>query len=643
MIFLFVKYLNGLQHSSQCVPVSSNPKYQICSCINYQSLQCDYRKDLLELNINDIDRLIRPIIDFNLKMRSYFPNLKLYPNTYEQIELNNFPHVPKNAFYDQNTNELSSNIKKYLEISLQYTNENIIDLNDYAFSYVNTKVLSIEGTFDFLMITPDTFRKSKIDLLTISCFKNTQDQNKDEFMLNDVDDSDKQTMAHECNLQLPNKIDKSNENEIKSIRISGLSSFHRQQWNICYLPNILNVNSLTIINTRNHMEPLKSIKCQDTTNDDTIIKLNMLKELDLRQNSIETIDSNSLESFVSIEILVLSSNNINNLHKSCFNWMSKTLETLNLDSNNLTELHSDVFSTLKQLKILNLKNNYLKTINKNLFKNLNKLQTLDLSYNQIKHLYGYEFIIEPTSYSALRNLNLAFNPYLSIDNTTFYKIANSLEILDLRSNQKKNWFYFDNSDVCLLAAFKCNTKIITSQENSNSYNHLNCNCFNINNYYIETNNLSKTLVECFNKDYCFVDLIQECFNKYSSIINQNNSCLFKLLTNNKHKDNENEYDGIDIDKETSTVENEIFLSEDYILTTTQMTPELTSIKPSFILNNDESVEFFDIGLKNYLLISLVLSLMSLLISFILTISFISIRKKFKKEPNTRRLINTELD
>ena len=78
-----------------------------------------------------------------------------------------------------------------------------------------------------------------------------------------------------------------------------------------------------------------------------------------------------------------------------------------------------------------------------------------------------------TGLRSLRELLLSYNPIKAIDPLAFRWIgvnAANFKRLDLISNFEKDWFIFDDEDVCLLSHFRCGTRVNIDVDQK-------CNCF----------------------------------------------------------------------------------------------------------------------------------------------------------------------
>ena len=103
------------------------------------------------------------------------------------------------------------------------------------------------------------------------------------------------------------------------------------------------------------------------------------------------------------------------------------LLTLDLSFNQLTNLSGYLFQSLPDLTDLNLSNNLITYIDVNAFWGLTNLQMLSLNSNKLN-----EFALNLNTFQFFNNLNyldLSFNRFGSIQNTTFFGVNNLLNIL----------------------------------------------------------------------------------------------------------------------------------------------------------------------------------------------------------------------
>ena len=109
-----------------------------------------------------------------------------------------------------------------------------------------------------------------------------------------------------------------------------------------------------------------------------------IETLDLSNNDITALESNTFVDFTSLTTLNLSNNKINEIALGWFKNLP-LLSTLNLSNNKLTQLRTGVFNGLSLLTSLDLMSNMIaiKSIDNLPFIDLIKLTSLNLSNNKL--------------------------------------------------------------------------------------------------------------------------------------------------------------------------------------------------------------------------------------------------------------------
>lgn len=223
-------------------------------------------------------------------------------------------------------------------------------------------------------------------------------------------------------------------------------------------------NNVELVTLDISSNPLKTFNAQLASDLETLIlkscnlqqfngsfdDLDLLTHLDLSNNSISDIPSNTFDKMEELEYIDLSSNKLTSLNADVFRSNSK-LQKIILDNNNLRTLpkfvtRAEYFETYyfscnncslsfldpksfmlqNSIVILNLSNNKLQKISPDAFKHLPSLIELDVSYNNIAHIDKSTF----SNLSALEKLNLAGNPLGAIDINLFSN-TRSLKYLNL--------------------------------------------------------------------------------------------------------------------------------------------------------------------------------------------------------------------
>ena len=187
-----------------------------------------------------------------------------------------------------------------------------------------------------------------------------------------------------------------------------------------------------------HMIPLVNLKTIEIRNlsiqtiDSNLFKKNTkLEKIYLGYNKISVVPYNTFSHLKNLSLLELSINQISVLDNRTFIGLNN-LELLYLSTNKFTKIAPRTFYNLSNLSGLSLFNNLISEIDSLAFTECQKLRYIDLSYNQLSKL----------SPGTFQNLNLEYlklnrNQISEIDNSTFEGIK-SLVNLDLSSNTISN-------------------------------------------------------------------------------------------------------------------------------------------------------------------------------------------------------------
>lgn len=158
---------------------------------------------------------------------------------------------------------------------------------------------------------------------------------------------------------------------------------------------------------------------------------NTLKSLNLRNNNISEIPSNTLKALRNLTVLDLSMNKITRVNDNAFAGLK--LVTLKLSDNEVT-LAPGAFRTLERsLKNLNLKGTRQKKVPEAL-RGLKTLAFLDLSQNSIRELPGSAGARAFEGLDSLTGLNLERNLIQNIGPDAFFGIKHTLSSLSLLNN-----------------------------------------------------------------------------------------------------------------------------------------------------------------------------------------------------------------
>ena len=146
----------------------------------------------------------------------------------------------------------------------------------------------------------------------------------------------------------------------------------------------------------------------------------MLKNLWIKENSLSTLDRETLCQMPELRTLDLTNNSISKLSADLFSCLSE-LRSLYIGGNVITSIQPGAFAGLDRLKFLKLRGNQLLELSWGIFNNLTSLSHLDVSSNRINSIGPQTFAIQPTT--------------------------NSLFYLGIQDNQLKvTFYYFLNGD-----------------------------------------------------------------------------------------------------------------------------------------------------------------------------------------------------
>ena len=150
--------------------------------------------------------------------------------------------------------------------------------------------------------------------------------------------------------------------------------------------------------------------------------------LDLHQNKITSIKSDTFNNLAKLKVLYLHQNKIASIKSDTFNNLTN-LYRLDLDNNDISVIEDNNFNNLPNLEHLYLHENRITSIKSNTFNNLSNLNRLDLDHNYIS-------VIEDNNFNHLPKLEILYlhnNTITSIKSDTFSNLTN-LKKLWLRSN-----------------------------------------------------------------------------------------------------------------------------------------------------------------------------------------------------------------
>ena len=154
--------------------------------------------------------------------------------------------------------------------------------------------------------------------------------------------------------------------------------------------------------------------------------------LSLSNDYMREIDEGAWNGLVSLEILILSYNQLVKLRPNIFSDL-RTLTELNLQNNFISEVEDRAFFGLRNLHKLNLSNNRLTEISPEMFGELTNLKQLSVERNLLVELKFNNFL----GLESLEGLFLGSNRIKTIEGEAFGNLYN-LNTLDLSNNTLKD-------------------------------------------------------------------------------------------------------------------------------------------------------------------------------------------------------------
>ncbi|XP_039614634.1 leucine-rich repeat-containing protein 70-like [Polypterus senegalus] len=208
------------------------------------------------------------------------------------------------------------------------------------------------------------------------------------------------------------------------VGLSNLHFLYLHHNEIQYLPDKI-FNSLPALNLLELQgNKLKTISCQ------ALFGMSRLKTLNLANNMISFISSLAFTNLGKLEILSIKGNLLCQIPSRLFEHLGN-LKWLDLSGNPIKLITSASLKGLKNLLYLSVENAKIKHIDIHAFDELKKLKHLVLSNNYINVIY-------PNTFSFLKHLkylHLDRNNISNLHSKTFYGVAFSLKLLNLRDNK----------------------------------------------------------------------------------------------------------------------------------------------------------------------------------------------------------------
>ena len=156
-----------------------------------------------------------------------------------------------------------------------------------------------------------------------------------------------------------------------------------------------------VTNDINSIESQRFLSNQDTLSDDWVNLKKKVRQIIIKESTLECVTFTDFLSFINLEKLVITGSELTKLNgcdiqSNRYKSGEKVLEsvtTLNLSKNKIRTIQKADFQNFPKLKAIDLSKNSIRDL-QDVFTNLQKLEELDLSFNQLdanldqKVLYG---------------------------------------------------------------------------------------------------------------------------------------------------------------------------------------------------------------------------------------------------------------
>lgn len=173
-------------------------------------------------------------------------------------------------------------------------------------------------------------------------------------------------------------------------------------------------------------------------------KYDSLTELYLQNNSIRTIRRNAFTQLGHLRVLDLSSNQLTDVPSSSFIGLT-SLRILGLQGNRITRILHDAFSPLVNLRRLQLGGNYVQSVADDAFKNLDYLESLELQHNNLEFLN-----VKTVQYFTHRftSLKLHSNPWVCDCKTRWLEDYLIHQSANRSGDTIVRWIFSEGEPVC---------------------------------------------------------------------------------------------------------------------------------------------------------------------------------------------------
>nr|CAD7439956.1 unnamed protein product [Timema bartmani] len=143
--------------------------------------------------------------------------------------------------------------------------------------------------------------------------------------------------------------------------------------------------------------------------------LNHLLILNMNYNKVATIHNQAFEGLDTLEILTLYENRLSNIDSLAFKGLEKKLRRLNLGGNELSAVPTEALSIMDTLKKLEMQENHITDIHEGDFEGLRNLDSLSLAHNHLKEVPARVF----SHLTILNSLELEGNAIIHVDQFAF--------------------------------------------------------------------------------------------------------------------------------------------------------------------------------------------------------------------------------
>lgn len=162
------------------------------------------------------------------------------------------------------------------------------------------------------------------------------------------------------------------------------------------------------------------------------LKNSSVHTLDLSKNRIYALQQGVFSPLKDVEIIDVSQNTVNQIHRNAFEGLQGHLKMLNLSHNLLGEIYSYTFASLTNLKILDLSYNHIGALGYGSFSGLPNLKALYLTGNSLREL-GF-----PASLPSLDYLQLNDNKLMPSSVSSITRFATNIIHLNIQDNRLTN-------------------------------------------------------------------------------------------------------------------------------------------------------------------------------------------------------------